>query len=115
MVIITRAKFVSENSGGVKLRNKYGDRKQAHPRARAVSNLKLLDGNLIISYTSEFKTLAETANEDMGSLSYSMRGNLSLLTSIYYSGFIAYKKGNFVFREAISSLNLSYLSGHFWL
>ena len=32
----------------------------------AVSNLKLLDGNLIISYTSEFKTLAETANEDMG-------------------------------------------------
>ena len=35
---------------------------------RAVSNLKLLDGNLIISYTSEFKTLAETANEDMGSL-----------------------------------------------
>ncbi|TRZ93445.1 hypothetical protein D4R78_08455 [bacterium] len=37
---------------------------------RAVSNLKLLDGNLIISYTSEFKTLAETANEDLGSLLY---------------------------------------------
>ena len=35
---------------------------------RAVSNLKLLDGNLIISYTSEFKTLAETANEDLGPL-----------------------------------------------
>jgi len=68
---------------------------------RAVSNLKLLDGNLIISYTSEFKTLAETANEDMGSLSNVMRGYLSLLTGIYYSGFVAYKKGNFVFREVI--------------
>ena len=51
----------------------------------------------------------------LGSLSYFMRGNLSLLTGIYYSGFIAYKKGNFVFREVISSLNLSYLSGIFWL
>ncbi|MFH1413268.1 MAG: recombinase family protein [Candidatus Omnitrophota bacterium] len=34
---------------------------------RAVSNLKLLDGNLIVSYTSAFKIAAETANEDMGS------------------------------------------------
>ena len=34
---------------------------------RAVSNLKLFNKTLIISYTSEFKTLAETANEDMGS------------------------------------------------
>ena len=33
---------------------------------RAVSNLKLLDGTLIVSYTSVFKIAAETANEDMG-------------------------------------------------
>jgi len=33
---------------------------------RAVSNLKLFNKTLIVSYTSEFKTLAETANEDMG-------------------------------------------------
>jgi len=51
---------------------------------RAVSNLKLLDGNLIISYTSEFKTLAETAGEDLGSLSYEPRGHLSLFIDMYY-------------------------------
>jgi hypothetical protein len=45
---------------------------------RAVSNLKLLDGNLIVSYTSAFKIAAETANEDMGFLSYFMKGNLSV-------------------------------------
>jgi len=44
---------------------------------RAVSNLKLFNKTLIVSYTSEFKTLAETANEDLGSLSYEPRGNLS--------------------------------------
>ena len=33
---------------------------------RAVSNLKLFNKTLMVSYTSEFKTLAETANEDLG-------------------------------------------------
>jgi len=42
---------------------------------RAVSNLKLFNKTLIISYTSEFKTLAETANEDMGSLLSGNRNN----------------------------------------
>ena len=49
---------------------------------RAVSNLKLLDGNLIVSYTSAFKIAAETANEDMGSLSYFARGNISEFISL---------------------------------
>jgi len=34
---------------------------------RAVSNLKLLDGNLIVSYTSAFKIHAESHGENMGS------------------------------------------------
>ena len=38
----------------------------------AVSNLKLLDGNLIVSYTSAFKIAAETANEDMGSMAFGL-------------------------------------------
>ena len=68
---------------------------------RAVSNLKLLDGNLIIAYTSEFKTLAETANEDMGSHYYKPSSNLSLYTGIYYSEFIAFNKKICTFREVI--------------
>jgi len=49
---------------------------------RAVSNLKLLDGNLIVAYTSAFKIHAETPRENLGSLSYEPRGNLSKLTRL---------------------------------
>jgi len=51
---------------------------------KIVSNLKLYNKTLIVSYTSEFKIAAETANEEMGSLSYEPRGNLSLFTGMYY-------------------------------
>ena len=54
----------------------------------------------IVYYTSEFKTLAETHSEDMGSLSYELRGNLSLLTgtiiytiSIYILKIFLIKRG----------------------
>lgn len=39
----------------------------------------------------------------MGSLSYELRGNLSIFTGIYYSGFMAYNKEINAFREVISS------------
>jgi len=35
---------------------------------KIVSNLKLYNKTLVVSYTSEFKLAAETANEEMGSL-----------------------------------------------
>ena len=42
---------------------------------KIVSNLKLLDGNLIVSYTSAFKIHAESHGEDMGSLLSGNRKN----------------------------------------
>ncbi len=44
---------------------------------KIVSNLKLFNKTLIVSYASEFKTVAEIRCENMGSLSYCTRGNLS--------------------------------------
>jgi hypothetical protein len=41
------------------------------------SNLRLANASLLFSYTSAFKIAAETANEDMGSHSNELRGNLS--------------------------------------
>jgi len=80
---------------------------------RAVSNLKLLDGNLIISYTSEFKTLAETANEDMGSLSYETRGNLSVIYQVLDTAKICNYRRKAGHLRGQFLANLSDLSGHF--
>jgi hypothetical protein len=43
---------------------------------KIVSNLKLYNKTLIISYSSDFKFMAENRHLNMGSLSYEPRGNL---------------------------------------
>ena len=47
---------------------------------KIVSNLKLFNRTLIISYTSDFKFMAENRHLEMGSLIVKPRGNLSVCT-----------------------------------
>ena len=77
---------------------------------RAVSNLKLFNKTLIVSYTSAFKIHPESLGKDIGSLSYELRKNFSLFTRMYYKAEYSGYQENSGIRKAISSRNLSTLS-----
>ena len=67
------------------------------------SNRRLAYASLSYSYSYPYKILAEGRGLKLGSLSYEPRGNLSLYTGMYYSGFIARNKQILDFREVYSS------------